>query len=161
MANDDGIEGDACSYFVDVYPSSKFKEQYDSNSALVAACSLGGTFLIVALVFFGYDYVVGKRNQKVTAAAEKSNAIVSSLFPENVRERLYLEEEKNKEGKDVKQRSSDSIDESGLLEVKSRPIAELYDESTIFFADIKGFTSWSSQREPAQVFELLECLVRI
>jgi class 3 adenylate cyclase len=38
----------------------------------------------------------------------------------------------------------------------SSPIAELYPETTVLFADIVGFTSWSSARQPTQVFHLLE-----
>ena len=37
-----------------------------------------------------------------------------------------------------------------------RPIADLFPETTIMFADISGFTAWSSVREPSQVFTLLE-----
>jgi hypothetical protein len=40
--------------------------------------------------------------------------------------------------------------------VDSEPIAELYENTTVMFADIAGFTSWSSEREPSQVFRLLE-----
>ena len=138
---------------MDLFPSDVFKEQYDSNSALIAACSLGGTFLIVALVFFGYDHVVNKRNQKVTAAAEKSNAIVSSLFPENVRDRL-LEDEKPTKEKVQRRKSNDSIAEELLK--PSRPIAELFPESTIMFADIRGFTSWSRYEiSNKQTFQLV------
>jgi class 3 adenylate cyclase len=38
------------------------------------------------------------------------------------------------------------------------PIAKLYPETTVMFADIKGFTEWSASREPTQVFHLLETL---
>ena len=38
------------------------------------------------------------------------------------------------------------------------PIAELYPNTTVMFADIAGFTAWSSEREPAQVFQLLETI---
>jgi class 3 adenylate cyclase len=38
------------------------------------------------------------------------------------------------------------------------PIAELYPETTVLFADLAGFTSWSSTRQPTQVFTLLETL---
>lgn len=38
------------------------------------------------------------------------------------------------------------------------PIADLFPECTVIFADIAGFTAWSSVREPAQVFKLLETL---
>jgi hypothetical protein len=38
----------------------------------------------------------------------------------------------------------------------SKPIADLFPETTVMFADIAGFTAWSSTREPSQVFTLLE-----
>ena len=40
------------------------------------------------------------------------------------------------------------------------PIADLFQETTIMFADISGFTAWSSEREPSQVFFPLETLYR-
>jgi class 3 adenylate cyclase len=40
----------------------------------------------------------------------------------------------------------------------SKPIADLFPETTIMFADIAGFTAWSSTREPSHVFTLLECV---
>jgi Adenylate and Guanylate cyclase catalytic domain len=38
------------------------------------------------------------------------------------------------------------------------PLLLLQPEATIIFADIVGFTSWSSMREPSQVFTLLETI---
>jgi class 3 adenylate cyclase len=38
----------------------------------------------------------------------------------------------------------------------TKPIADLFPNTTIMFADIAGFTAWSSVREPSQVFTLLE-----
>eukprot|EP00934_Nitzschia_sp_Nitz4_P002380 Nitzschia sp. Nitz4//scaffold18_size181773//137130//138176//NITZ4_001934-RA/size181773-protein2genome-gene-0.142-mRNA-1//-1//CDS//3329540068//2375//frame0 len=38
----------------------------------------------------------------------------------------------------------------------SKPIAELFPSASVMFADIVGFTAWASEREPSQVFELLE-----
>jgi Adenylate and Guanylate cyclase catalytic domain len=43
---------------------------------------------------------------------------------------------------------------------KSKPIADLYPNATVMYADIAGFTAWSSIREPSQVFTLLEALFR-
>ena len=39
-----------------------------------------------------------------------------------------------------------------------KPIAEAYEETTVMFADLAGFTRWSSTRTPEDVFELLETL---
>ena len=41
---------------------------------------------------------------------------------------------------------------------KGRPIADKFDDATVLFADIAGFTKWSSSRLPQDVFELLETL---
>jgi class 3 adenylate cyclase len=40
----------------------------------------------------------------------------------------------------------------------SEPIADLFPHATVMFIDIAGFTAWSSEREPTQVFSLLENL---
>jgi Adenylate and Guanylate cyclase catalytic domain len=40
----------------------------------------------------------------------------------------------------------------------SRPIADLFPNSTVLFGDLVGFTAWSSVRQPSQVFILLETL---
>jgi Adenylate and Guanylate cyclase catalytic domain len=44
----------------------------------------------------------------------------------------------------------------GGLDDSDQPIADLFPECTVFFADIAGFTAWSATREPAQVFILLQ-----
>ena len=38
----------------------------------------------------------------------------------------------------------------------SEPIADHFPAATVMFLDIAGFTAWSSEREPSQVFKLLE-----
>jgi class 3 adenylate cyclase len=45
-------------------------------------------------------------------------------------------------------------------DLSTAPIADLFPNTTVLFADIAGFTAWSSQREPPQVFTLLETLYR-
>eukprot|EP00538_Stauroneis_constricta_P006140 CAMPEP_0119570654 /NCGR_PEP_ID=MMETSP1352-20130426/43720_1 /TAXON_ID=265584 /ORGANISM="Stauroneis constricta, Strain CCMP1120" /LENGTH=1723 /DNA_ID=CAMNT_0007620323 /DNA_START=525 /DNA_END=5699 /DNA_ORIENTATION=+ len=48
-------------------------------------------------------------------------------------------------------------DEDVFLLHKS-PLAELFPYCTVAFTDISGFSPWSSEREPAQVFTLLESI---
>ena len=108
-------------------------------------------------------------------------ALAQSLFPKNVKERLL--EDKAEEVKAVDQhkrknrgfgKTAQGMDASlerfmagdvaeaddGAEILTSRPIAELFPESTIMFADLVGFTSWSSTRNPVDVFTLLETLYR-
>ncbi|CAB9498277.1 Receptor-type guanylate cyclase gcy [Seminavis robusta] len=110
-----------------------------------------------------------------TAAAEAS--IVSSLFPEKVRERLiqdataakakrtqplskaqaFLNNGSDKNSSDKNPfRPSDQLTSEGLF--GSKPIAELHPYTTVVFMDMVGFTAWSSVREASQVFTLLEIL---
>lgn len=102
--------------------------------------------------------------------AQESEAIVSSLFPDNVRARLFKKGEKGKKKSNDKKafepakakmrnflsNERDDGDMDMMNDADDRPIADLFPETTIMFADIAGFTAWSSVREPSQVFTLLE-----
>jgi class 3 adenylate cyclase len=94
--------------------------------------------------------------------AMASNAIVCSLFPAVVRDRLY-----QKAGAQPKPRISlvsqaaNNLIAKGTIPDTSptdRPIVDLVQNCTVMFADIAGFTSWSATRTPAEVFSLLETL---
>lgn len=76
-----------------VYPSKELKSTNFSRSnvstwlyamgVVLIFCFAGGTFL-------SYDYLVKLRQQAVLDTAIRSNAIVSSLFPSNVRYETYM-----------------------------------------------------------------------
>ena len=110
------------------------------------------------MVFVIYDCFVQKRlNRKV----KQLNAIVSSLFPAQVVDRLMGKDqiEKNNSSNTFSSGSSGALNRGGdhvsnLLSTK--PIADLFPYTTVMFGDISGFTAWASVREPSQVFTLLE-----
>ena len=56
--------------------------------------------------------------------------------------------------------TSGSYDNDDGVFLTTKPIADLFTDTTVCFADICGFTAWSSVREPSQVFTLLETLYR-
>jgi hypothetical protein len=110
----------------------------------------------MALCFCMYDRFVRRRNATIVGAAARSNAIVSSLFPKQVRDRLYAEKEAASKtattpnlktmmnaGKSLEQEEFDDNGEDFMY--KSKPIADLFPETV---------------REPCQVFILLETLFR-
>jgi class 3 adenylate cyclase len=116
-----------------------------------------------------YDGFVRRRNTTMVHAAARSNAILSSLFPTQIRDRLFAEKDKDDATKtpgknllssDALGKKWDNNNEDDKLVFKTKPIADLFPETTILFADIVGFTAWSSVREPSQVFVLLETLFR-
>jgi hypothetical protein len=132
--------------------------------------------------------------RQLAESADKSLALVSSLFPKDFKDRL-LQREKSKDLKILEERrpneeNSASVhnlfNKSGLKRglartkssltnflyepsengeqggldsfLKTKPIADLFPETTIMFADLVGFTAWSSAREPTAVFRLLETI---
>ncbi|KAG7373590.1 adenylate/guanylate cyclase [Nitzschia inconspicua] len=153
-------------YWLNVYPSSELESEYTTNLPMIFALVSGCGFLLMALTFLLYDYMVIRKNKKILDTAARSNAILSSLFPKEVKERLM--DEKNGNDRTVKsspfgvdssfQRKNEDYDDGEILTVK--PIADLFPNTTVLFADIVGFTAWSSTREPSSVFVLLETLFR-
>jgi hypothetical protein len=124
------------------------------------------------MVFILYDWLVQRRQDKVAATARRTAAIVASLFPSTVRDRILKEAEEKVEqdGKNKTQRGSFYYapkaqlktflheEADGSKSFDTKPIADLFPETTVCFADLVGFTAWSSVREPSQVFRLLETI---
>lgn len=140
-----------CAYSIRVYPSDEFEQSFYTNQPKLYALALAGVFVVTSLVFLLYDYMVEQRQKAVMKAALQSGKLVSSLFPEDVRKRLYEEEEAKRQ----KQRGWKQTPEQQPQQ-QPHAIATLYPETTIFFADLAGFTKWSSSRTPVEVFDLLE-----
>ena len=102
---------------------------------------------------------------RVMKEAQKSGAIVSSLFPESYKNRLMKEEELKLDKSAKKPHRLESFlstrdDYTMELEEQKddEPIADLYPNCTVCFMDIVGFTKWSSTRDPVDVFRLLQAL---
>ena len=170
-ANDDGSH---CYYTTAVYPTRALEDTYHSNEPIIYSLVVVTVFVFTAMTFAFYDWMVARRQKKVLNTATRTKAIVSSLFPKNVQERIMAEAEKQAEmeargkgGKtfgfgaksQLKEFLGDGPEEEfGTDGFKTTPIADLFTECTVMFADIVGFTAWSSMREPSQVFTLLESI---
>jgi hypothetical protein len=152
-----------CPFTLHVYPSIEMEQVYMSNDPIIFTVVAVFIFIFTSLVFLLYDFMVERRQKLVMKSAVRTNAIVSSLFPEAVRDRLYPAEQEEGDKKPFSsakiQRKWKQVEqnkaETNLL---GRPIAELYPETTVLFCDIAGFTEWSSKRQPWEVFHLLETI---
>lgn len=133
-------------YTLFVYPSKETEAVFHNNDTTIFCVILTCVFLFSSLVFIGYDYTVGRRLDIVLERAMASSAIVSSLFPSQVRGQLY-------NGAKEPQSNREQTTEEGD---GSSPNAKTYDATTVLFADLSGFTRWSSSRTPEQVFAFLE-----
>jgi class 3 adenylate cyclase len=94
--------------------------------------------------------------------ALQSTAVVTSLFPKSVAEKLIQQSDAQSKfsSNNTKLKSflMDGINGNGPIGKGSASLAELFPYTTVLFADIAGFTAWSSTREPSQVFDLLQGL---
>lgn len=102
--------------------------------------------VFTSIVFLLYDTMIEKRQRKVMLSATRSSAIVSSLFPSTIRGRLYQESAPAAPEKETNQRKrmhNFMLRSQGSVEpINTGPIADLFEATTVLFADIKGFTKW-------------------
>jgi hypothetical protein len=87
------------------------------------------------VLFILYDRTVTRQKQEILTTANQSYAIVSSLFPSNIRDQLLPQDMKGMGTMKGKYNST---------ELLGPPIAELYPETSVLFCDIVDFTKWSS-----------------
>lgn len=161
---------DFCRYRFTAYPTQEFEADHVTNKPIVYAITAASFFVFMLVVFGVYDFIVVKRQSKTMEAVQRSTAIVSSLFPKTVRERLYQEPSpsanneftsslsrvRKNSGHSEKQNALKSFLEEDI--VGAEPIADSFAATTVMFLDIAGFTAWSSEREPTKVFKLLETI---
>ncbi|CAB9520571.1 natriuretic peptide receptor 2 [Seminavis robusta] len=161
-----GVTVGDCHYRVRVYPTQEFEDSYYTNEPLLYTLTLAAVFLFTCMVFLAFDFFVERRQKAVLKSALQSGKLVSTLFPEEVRNQLYKEEEAKAKAKQKEKGwlAATTPDPGAVLGGASegitakQAIANLYPETTIFFCDLAGFTKWSSTRTPVEVFELLEAL---
>lgn len=147
-------------------------DTYEPNLLLVI---FGGAMIFAASGGVAFWMLSNMRRviqiYQAKAQAEAERTIVANLFPSTVRSRLLEGTEAKNAALKVKARAkrrrlsigksseadmSDHMTSEGLF--GSKPIADFHPEATLLFADLVGFTAWSSVREPTQVFTLLEVL---
>lgn len=142
-----------CSYKTKVIPSDTFEKQFKSNDPILFTVAVLSVFLFTTLVFFLYDTLVSRRQNKVMATATRTTAIVKSLFPKNVQERIM--EQVDQEAKaEAQQKRNFAFGQSKKLKAfltdgnggevsgkasqafGSKPIADLFPSVTIMFCDV-------------------------
>lgn len=149
----EGLEG-VCIYTVSVYPTAEFESAYESQKPVHYALVVLSVFVCTSMLFFLFDFLMTRQRNRVMDTAKKQNAIVSSLFPKNIQAKMMQDLENNKLSKigkaglksylfDTQTPSRNDVNNTeasaiGGFSDKSKPIADLFPETTIMFGDIAG-----------------------
>jgi class 3 adenylate cyclase len=190
FAYTEGKESCASGFFVTIYPSAEMEAGHKTNKPIGYAMVVLLVFLFTVISFIVFDCVQQRRQKHIVATARRQNLLVSALFPKKIQEQLLEELRDSEAAKAAKSDAKNKSGSAGLRtylekenekrdinkgsnhgswcdmdgptgrQKKAKPIADLFPETTIMFADLVGFTAWSSQREPSQVFILLESIYR-
>jgi hypothetical protein len=132
---------DRCDISIQIYPSNSFHAIFTTSTPAFLTATVVVIFVCTALLFIAYDRLVERRQKIVFASAERSNAIVTSLFPKNVRDRLMQEAEEeaaNAKNKDKfiapNRRLKGFLSGSEDDDIDMEPIADLFPHCTVMFA---------------------------
>lgn len=155
------LDGGYTSYQIHVYPSEDMEATYVTNDPIIYAVVVAAIFVFSSIVFFLYDRLQEHRQEKVMTKAVQSTAVVTSLFPEAVHDRLYAEtaeaqKEKSSEKAadtwtakpgslagqptlaDVMSSRNGRRSSGSHLNNNSKPIADKFEAVTVLFADMAG-----------------------
>ena len=145
-----------CLYGMSIYPSSELRQEFSTSIPGIFTGVVALAFFLMAFFFFAYDKFVQRRNDKIMRQAAKTNAIVSSLFPTNVRDRLFGNDNASvKSGKTgassrsggrsrLKNFLSDSSTTApgSSREIEDRPIADLFPNCTVVCIKLFASVFW-------------------
>ena len=180
------LDNTFCTFSLSLYPTQEMQNKYYTRRPVILTIVVVTIILFTAFLLFIYDVMVERRQKAVMKTAIHADNIVASLFPARVLEQLYkghsvkserfrsddkaklplnypagnraglpgTAQESAPKREDDDPEAPDATPEADFKFDKA--IAELFPETTVFFADIVGFAPWSSQREPGEVFILLQ-----
>lgn len=84
-----------CEYTVSIYPSITFEESTTSSTPIIFTAVIVLMFTLLAGMFLIYDIRATRRQRQAQEEVSRSNALVSSLFPAQIRDRLLQEDAAN------------------------------------------------------------------
>jgi hypothetical protein len=121
------LDEDYISYSIHIYPSAEFEKRYRTSTPYIVSLAMAFLFVLTAMIFKAYDYVIARRQNMVQMKADKSDEIVASLFPHTVRSRILGDDDFDS----AKNNTFVSSKYSGSGLDESRVIADFYPEATI------------------------------
>jgi hypothetical protein len=130
------LNQDLCRYTLRIYPTLEGDEYHNDAFPLIITLTVATIFLMTAAVFYFYDVMVERRQKVVLDTAQRSTAIVSSIFPKNVRDQLLQAPVQGNATKlrflaDARKQDQETgIESPTNFDVSAGPIADLFPNCT-------------------------------
>jgi hypothetical protein len=135
-----------CHYELVIYPSKAFESVYVTSAPFMFGAIVVLAVFLTGGVFCVLKMFMSRKEKEAQDKADRAEAIVASVFPKAIGDRLIAEAaEKNGLGASRGQSTAGLLQDflaTGEKDRKrqSKPIADLFPNTTVLFADIVGFT---------------------
>ena len=124
-----------CAYTIELHPTTRLEILYESERPKTYAWAVVAIFAIILVFLAIFDLTVVNRQRKLVATARKTDAVVRSLFPENVQQRILddVETGKQETAPDPKNKKSQvaNNNNNGEFAYGSKPIADYFASASI------------------------------
>lgn len=125
-----GINQDYCPFTLRVYPTKTMEDKYITGKPLYYTIAVFFTFLLTVLMLALLSYLQERRHKLVLETAIQTNAVVSSLFPAVVRDRLLGGKGSHLQAESAKLRLKSYLDKGQKKgKMGSKPIADLFPDT--------------------------------
>ena len=160
-----GLDERKCQLTLTIYPSGAMHWYYSTGKSATHLLTLViFVFILVCITIVTHHRVTDAYQRDTHARAQRSKAIIASLFPEAIREKLFdIEGEVNVDklglfNTEVQKAVANDKEKINVENLwgKGDKYADLYEHCTVCIGDIIGFSGWASSRDPEEVFTLLE-----
>lgn len=154
-----------CELTLSIYPSGAMRWKFKSGKSATNLLALViFVFILVSIAIVTHHRVTDVHQRETQAQATRSKAIIASLFPEAIRERLFdVEGEVNVDtlglfNTEVQKAVTNDKEKNEMQDLwgKGDKYADHYQACTVCIGDIVGFSAWASLRDPDEIFTLLE-----
>jgi hypothetical protein len=141
LTNKEVIDAGGTLYSLTIYPSKQLRDSYDTRTPALYTCLAALVFAAMIGTFLVFNRFIFVRNRKVVMAAVRSRAIVASIFPTNIRDRLLEDNDLRLDQRKLAAKSNlrdflsgaaEKINDMDDILYDTKPIADLFPEVSLY-----------------------------
>lgn len=129
-----------CHFSLSIYPSEEFEQTFKTDSSKIIGACVAGSFFLLVLLFGIFRLMMTRQRRFMQAKADRAEAIVASVFPQAIGERLIAEAAENSKGDGINRLPARGLLKNFLDNGQndcSKPIADLFPSTTVLFVSTR------------------------